>query len=167
MVNQNGKMVVLISPMDNQTQQLENSTETSPLNQRLRDNNSDISSSPSSAVTITTSEQSAKQLLHSGSSHQSIKLLLKIIIDVGILCIGESFFFFYSFLHQFKSDKISFCRKSVKQNAAKYTPNGLILRNLAKKNVWVLEMNVNSTFWQGMILLIDETLGAKLHYRRG
>lgn len=91
MVNQNGKMVVLISPMDNQAQQLENSTETSPLNQRLRDNNSDISSSPSSAVTITTSEQSTKKLLHTNSSHQSINLLLKIIIDVGILCLGEFF----------------------------------------------------------------------------
>jgi hypothetical protein len=88
MVAQNGKMVVLISPMDNQAQ-LENSTETSPLNQRLRDNNSDISSSPSSAVTITTSEQSTKQLLHTNSSHQSTKLLLKIIIDIGILCFGE------------------------------------------------------------------------------
>ena len=108
MVNQNGKMVVLISPMDNQAQQLENSSETSPLNQRLRDNNSDISSSPSSAVTITTSEQSTKQLLHSGSSHQSIKLLLKIIIDVGILCIGESSSFSCINL---KAIKISFCRK--------------------------------------------------------
>lgn len=88
--NGNGKMVVLISPMDNQTQ-LENSTETSPLNQRLRDNNSDISSSPSSAVTITTSEQSTKQLLHTNSSSQSTKLLLKIIIDIGILGFGEFF----------------------------------------------------------------------------
>ena len=108
MVNQNGKMVVLISPMDNQAQQLENSSETSPLNQRLRDNNSDISSSPSSAVTITTNEQSTKQLLHSGISHQSIKLLLKIIIDVGILCIGESSSFSCINL---KAIKISFCRK--------------------------------------------------------
>lgn len=93
MVNQNGKMVVLISPMDSQAQQqLENSTETSPLNQRLRDNNSDISSSPSSAVTITTSEQSTKRLIHTNNSHQSIKLLLKIITDIGILCLGKFFF---------------------------------------------------------------------------
>lgn len=88
MVAQNGKMVVLISPMDNQSQ-LENSTETSPLNQRLRDNNSDISSSPSSAVTIPTSEQSSKQLIHKTSSYQSTKLLLKIIIDISILCLGK------------------------------------------------------------------------------
>ncbi len=94
MVNQNGKMVVLISPMDNQAQ-IDNSTETSPLNQRLRDNNSDISSSPSSAVTVTTSDQSTKELIHTvKSSNKSIKLLLKIIIDIGILCFGKYFLFF-------------------------------------------------------------------------
>lgn len=121
MVKQNGKMVVLISPMENQAQQLENSTETSPLNQRLRDNNSDISSSPSSAVTITTSEQSTKQLLHSGSSHESIKLLLKIIIDVGMLCIGESSSF-SSIFSCINLKAIKFRLSiSVKQNAAKYT----------------------------------------------
>lgn len=120
MVKQNGKMVVLISPMENQAQQLENSTETSPLNQRLRDNNSDISSSPSSAVTITTSEQSTKQLLHSGSSHESIKLLLKIIIDVGILCIGESSFSSIFSCINLKAIKFRLSI-SVKQNAAKYT----------------------------------------------
>lgn len=120
MVKQNGKMVVLISPMENQAQQLENSTETSPLNQRLRDNNSDISSSPSSAVTITTSEQSTKQLLHSGSQHESIKLLLKIIIDVGILCIGESSSFSIFSCINLKAIKFRLSI-SVKQNAAKYT----------------------------------------------
>lgn len=86
MVNQNGKTVVVKLPMEQP-----DSTETSPLNQRLRDNNSDISSSPSSAVT---SEQSCKKLLPSDSTKQSSqKLLLNIIIDIAVLLIGECIFF--------------------------------------------------------------------------
>ncbi|KAL7049535.1 hypothetical protein ACKWTF_003747 [Chironomus riparius] len=82
MVNQNGKTVVVKLPME---QPHIDSTETSPLNQRLRDNNSDISSSPSSAVA---SEQSCKKLIHSNSSNQSSrKLLLNIIIDFAVLLI--------------------------------------------------------------------------------
>jgi hypothetical protein len=87
MVNQNGKTVVVKLPME---QPHIDSTETSPLNQRLRDNNSDISSSPSSAVA---SEQSCKKLIHSNSTNQSSKkLLLNIIIDLAVLLIGEFLF---------------------------------------------------------------------------
>jgi len=89
MVNQNGKTVVVKLPME---QPHIDSTETSPLNQRLRDNNSDISSSPSSAVA---SEQSCKKLIHNNSSNQSRKLLLNIIIDLAVLLIGEFCSVFY------------------------------------------------------------------------
>lgn len=85
MVNQNGKTVVVKLPME---QSNIDSTETSPLNQRLRDNNSDISSSPSSAVT---SEQSCKKFIHNNNENQSSrKILLNIFIDVTVLLIGES-----------------------------------------------------------------------------
>ena len=84
MVNQNGKTVVVKLPME---QSQIDSTETSPLNQRLRDNNSDISSSPSSAVT---SDQSSKKLLHTNTTNQSKKLLLNVFIDIVVLLCGKS-----------------------------------------------------------------------------
>jgi hypothetical protein len=97
MVNQNGKSVVVKLPME---QPHIDSSETSPLNQRLRDNNSDISSSPSSAVT--TSEQSSKKLLndsHCNDSNQSKKLLLNIFIEIAVLCAGESCLNFFKFFN--------------------------------------------------------------------
>ncbi|KAG5676973.1 hypothetical protein PVAND_006765 [Polypedilum vanderplanki] len=90
MVNQNGKTVVVKLPME---QSHIDSTETSPLNQRLRDNNSDISSSPSSAVN---SDQSSKKLLHNSSTNQSRKILLNIFVDVIVLClVGSAIVIFF------------------------------------------------------------------------
>lgn len=105
MVNQNGKTVVVKLPME---QSQLDSNETSPLNQRLRDNNSDISSSPSSAVT---SDQSCKKLLHSNSTNDSKKLLLNIIIDIAVLCCGKLLTF---------CTKVFYFKYSVKQNAFKF-----------------------------------------------
>jgi hypothetical protein len=81
MANQNGKSVVvrIIS-----TEPQSEPSESSPLNQRGRDNNSDASSSASAV----TSEQSTKKLIEADMD-QSKKILLKIGVDIVLLCCGE------------------------------------------------------------------------------
>jgi hypothetical protein len=83
MANQNGKSippVVVRIP----TEPHSNETETSPLNQRGRDNNSDASSSASAV----NSEQSTKKLIED-DMNQSRKILLRIGIDFLLLCCGK------------------------------------------------------------------------------
>lgn len=79
MVNQNGKSVIVRMPTEPQPEP----NEASPLNQRGRDNNSDVSSA--SAVT---SEQSTKKLIDAEMIH-SKRRLLRIGIDLLLLCCGE------------------------------------------------------------------------------
>lgn len=80
MVNQNGKSVVVRIPTEHQSEP----NETSPLNQRGRDNNSDASSSASAV----TSEQSTKKLIEDDMD-KSRKTMIGIGIDFLLLCCGE------------------------------------------------------------------------------
>lgn len=82
MANQNGKSVVVRIPTEPQSEP--NETETSPLNQRGRDNNSDVSSSTSAV----NSEQSTKKLIED-DMRESRRILLRIGIDFLLLCCGK------------------------------------------------------------------------------
>lgn len=82
MANQNGKSVVV--RILTEPQQESNETETSPLNQRGRDNNSDASS----AASAVNSEQSTKKLIEDDMS-ESRQNLAKIGFDFLLLCCGE------------------------------------------------------------------------------
>jgi hypothetical protein len=90
MANQNGKSVVVRIPTE--TQPESNETETSPLNQRGRDNNSDASS----AASAVNSEQSTKKLIEEDMS-ESRQNLVRIGGDFLLLCCGESDYMFFWF----------------------------------------------------------------------
>lgn len=80
MVNLNGKSVVVRIPTELQSE----SNETSPLNQRGRDNNSDVSSSTSAV----TNEHCTKKLIVADMD-QSKNILLRMAMDFVLFCCGE------------------------------------------------------------------------------